>query len=369
MESAASTWPYVIGACLIGLGLIATGLIGLPVALPTLDFSLLSKTTGILPSAILRYFAAGLFLAILALSLCFWWSVKLITDDYADRVSEAKSKALPPAVLGSITLEEKVACAVEHYRNSGFAEASKFLGDEGREITLMRKFEHDRNQIWRAEGVLVYPEGTSTQFSVGVVYGEGAWIEGSTRKVQRRGMLRQVHIETVLKAQELRDLADTNDYLLTLGVASNSENEDSDKNWRLSLARAHNLGVAALRLGWKPADRIWPQTIGYSKTIAATAAVAQQQRPVILIGVVANRIVRISDVTVGAMKIVPIDRVNLAGYSVPIDEPREPRRISSRSLYLDEKDMNPQPSSYQVRSLAAISNEQTPATPESTQCQ
>ena len=357
MESTASAWPFVFGACIVGLGLIITGLIGLPIALPELNFGLLTKTSGVLPSDKLRWVAAGVLVAILVLSLSFWWTVKLITDDHAVRVAEAKGNALAPVVDGSPSVENKVMCSVRYYQNLGFVEKAKFESVDGGEVRLLSKFEQDQNQIWRAEGVLVYEEAESTRFSVGIVYGEGAWLQGDARKIERKGLRRKVNLETVLKAQELRELSDRNDYLLTLGLASNSENEDPEKNWRLSLARAHNLGVAALRLGWKSADRIWPQTIGHSKSFAQNELEGRQQRPVVMIGVIANRKVAVPDVTYGTMEIVPLNLVDLAGYSTSIREPREPRRVSAKSDYLDENDINPQPTKYEARTLSAILKE------------
>jgi len=233
MESYFSAWPFLVLACLIGLGLIATGLIGIPVALPQLDFSLLTKTIGILPSAKLRWLASGVLLAIILLTLLFWSLVKAITDDYLERVAEAKDGALAPITSDGVPNEDPVECAVRYYREErGFAKKTTFESTHGEDVVLMSKFEQDQNQIWRSEGVLVYPNAESIRFSVGVIYGEGAWVENSSRKIHRSGLRRRVNLETVLEATSIRELSDRNDYLLTLGLASNAEGEDALKNCR-----------------------------------------------------------------------------------------------------------------------------------------
>ncbi|MEM6900995.1 MAG: hypothetical protein AAF583_14655 [Pseudomonadota bacterium] len=356
MESTASAWPFIVFAGLIGLGVIVGGLFGPQSWWTELDFSLLTKTTGVLPSATLRWLAFGLVSLILVASVAFWIVVKQMTDDHKTRVINAKANALPTAMEPNNSPIAKLACAIEHFQNDGFTERTRFQSIEGEELILMSKFEKDKNQIWRAEGALLSKEANSTRFSVAVVYGDGVWVEGSSKKIRRRGLRRAVHIETVLNDSDLKELSDTNDYLLTIGLASNSEDEDNNQNWRLSLARSHNIGLAALRLGWKPSDRIWPQTIGYSKTLATNDDEERKQRPVILIGVIANRSVSVPDVTKGTMEIVPLDLVDLNDYNMSISEPREPRRISDAANYLDESDMKPKGKEYEVRVLSAVSS-------------
>lgn len=354
MESSATAWPWIIVAGGLGLAVIIGGLLGPPSFLPGLDFKLLTKTSGVLPSPKLRLLAFLILLGIVALTVLFWWTVKVMTDDHADRIATRKTTALPPIVATAKTPEEQLQCDIEYLKNKGFEEKARFESVKGGETILFSRFEQDANDIWRAEGALAAKDSEPTRFSVAVIYGEGSWVENSATKVRRRGLRRQVKLETVLKDPDFRELSDTNDYILTLGLASNSENEDDDHNWRLSLARAHNIGVAAMRLGWKSHDRIWPQTIGFSRTLAKTEADERKQRPVVLIGVIARRDVSVPDVTRGTMEIVPVNLAALDNYTTPISKPQEPRRLHDGSTYLEASDMNPTPKDYEVRTLKAV---------------
>jgi len=57
------------------------------------------------------------------------------------------------------------------------------------------------------------------------------------------------------------------------------------------------------------------------------------------------------------MEIVPVNLIDLKDYSTSIRTPREPRRISTQSEYLDESDINPQPTEYTIRTLEAVADE------------
>ncbi len=347
---------FVVLFCFIGLGAILGGLVGIPALADELNFKLLTKTTGVLPSAALRKAAVALVLIIIAASLIFWWVVKLLGDDYDARLDAEKEAALPKIETVPTEPTSKLECALEHYETLGFSKVEEYESETGGESVILSRYSGENSNSWFAEGVTIDHEGESTKFSVGVIFRDGAWAKGDAKLIHRKGLRRRVKLKTVLNSPEFKEISDKNDYVITLGLASRSEDETDEKNLRLAFARAHNLGVAVLKLGWKPESRIWPQTLGYATKITRTDAEALSQRPVILIGVIASRDIDIPDVTFGAMKIIPRDFADLSGYSMPIDKPREPRRITSSSDYLFAKDINLQPSDYKVRTLSAVSN-------------
>jgi hypothetical protein len=353
MESTAPASLFIALAFFAAVGAIFAGLVGPPIALPDFDVGLLTKTKGTLPSTGLRWIAATVLVSILLLTVAFWLLVKAITDDYAVRIAKEKAAALPPAAELALH-PDKIACATAYYESQKFSIRSEFENGAGEKIKLMSKLAQGDDNLWRAEGALIYPNADSIRFSVAVIFGDATWSKGSATRVQRKGLRRLVKLETVLRQRELQDLSDKNDYVLTLGLASNRDDEDSETNTKLSFARAHNLGLAALRLKWKTADRIWPQAIGYAIDSAKNEQEEFSQRPAVIIGVIADRKVAVPDVTYGVMQLVPLDVVKLNHYSMSIREPREPRRISDRSRYLNADDIKLQPQEYQTRVLTKV---------------
>jgi hypothetical protein len=122
-------------------------------------------------------------------------------------------------------------------------------------------------------------------------------------------------------------------------LASNEDDEQSDKNLKLAYARAHNLGLAIFKLGGQPVDRIWPNTLGYAVKEAKTEDEELKQRPVMLIGANARRPVVVPDVTFGAVKIAPQDRVIADEYLFAGDHPARSRPLNPNSDYLDYTDI------------------------------
>lgn len=253
---------------------------------------------------------------------------------------EQNTTTLAPAPEAWKTPAENVKCAVKHYKNQKYREFIEFVNLDGDSVKLGRKTVRDENGLFRAEGVLVYPDGESETFSVGIIYGEGAWAKRSTTKINRRHNKRNVSIETVLDHDDISDLATDNDYVIALGLASNEDGLEHDQNLKLAYARAHNLGLAVHKLGWQPTDRIWPNTIGYATKEATSPEDELAQRPVMLIGANARRPVNVSDVTYGAVQISPQDRVMAENYYFANNQPNPSRELTDFSDYLEIEDIN-----------------------------
>ena len=356
MESAGPAWFFIFLAGIVVIAGIAAALIAPTFVIPGTDLTLLFKTDGVLPSTKLRLLAACLTIAVFSLSAMFWLTVNVLTADYKSKLALGHATGLAPVLEDNKAGTDKLACAVQYYESQGFHFAEDFSSLAGEPVKLMTKFEQDNNNVWRAMGALIYPQGASTKFEVAVVHDDGAWKKGGAIKVHRDGLNSSLHIERLLKRHHLQELAAQHDYLLTLGLASNSDGEDLPENIKLAFARAHNLGVAARKLKWAAFDRIWPLSLGYAKAIAESEGEQKRQRPLILIGVIANRNVAVPDVTYAAMQTVPISLVNLDGYSNAIKEPRDSHAITDTSEYVTASEIFlVQKDSYVAKILPAVS--------------
>lgn len=253
--------------------------------------------------------------------------------------NEQTGATLAPPPVASKTPEQNVECAVRHYKNQKYRDFSEFVNLDGETVKLGRKTVRDEGGLFRAEGVLVYPDGESETFSVGIIYGDGAWSKKSATKINRRYNKRDVNIETVLDHDDIAELATENDYVIALGLASNEDDLEHDQNLKLAYARAHNLGLAVHRLGWQPTDRIWPNTLGYATKQATSDTEELAQRPVMLIGANARRPVNVSDVTYGAVQISPQDRVMAENYFFATNQPQPSRELTASSSYLEVEDI------------------------------
>ena len=231
--------------------------------------------------------------------------------------------------------EDNVSCALKHFRRQGYREFMAFENANGELVHLGQKLVRDSDNLFRAEGALVYPDGESSTFSVGLIYGQGAWTEDSAITINRFHSKRNVKIETVLGHDDIRELAEKNDYVIPIGLASNEDENEADKNLQLAFARAHNLGLAVYKLGWQPIDRIWPNTLGYALDEAKSDTEELKQRPVMLIGANARRPVNVPDVTFGAIKIAPQDRIIAEEYLYASDHPKRTRSLHPDSQYLE----------------------------------
>lgn len=252
--------------------------------------------------------------------------------------------------------EDNVTCAVKHFKRQRYGNFVSFENSQGDTVQMGHKIVRDSDNIFRAEGALIYPDGDSSTFSVGIVYGEGAWSEGTAKTINRRHSKRHVKIETVIGHDDIRELAVKNDYVIPIGLASNEDENESDKNLQLAYARAHNLGLATYRLGWLPADRIWPSTLGYALKEAKTSAEELRQRPVLLIGANARRPVKVSDVTYSAIQIAPQNRVIAKEYLFENDKPKRAGAIEPDDDYLEFTDIDlvPDKSKYVHQILPAV---------------
>ncbi|MAB09440.1 hypothetical protein [Hyphomonas sp.] len=351
----------VAGFAIALLGYAAAGLLGPPLVLPQLDFSLLTKSKGILPDLHLRGLAVTFFALTLLCAGAFWFFVFRMTTDYQDKIDTEKSAGVAPLPEPDATPVDKTNCAVSYWTDQKFKEKTRFIGLNGQELILMSKPAKSEPNLWTDEGAIVYPDGTSTRFTVGIMYGEDSWQLKSAKKIRRRRNERPVAIQTALNNTILKEIADRNDYVLVLGMASNGDNtEEPTFNLRLAHARAHNLGLTVLKLKWKEVDRIWPFTIGQSNSVVDSDELAALQRPAVLIGVIANRQVVAPDVTKATTELVTLPGLDFGDYSIPIERPLEPRRITLRSEYLDPGDINLISKPYEVRVLPAVRPEGLP---------
>ena len=179
MESSVTAWPWIILLGGVGVAIVLSAAIAPPSIFTDMNFGLLTKLNGEMPSSKLRVLAFAFLVGIGILTVSFWLTVRAMTVDYKNRIDEAKASALPPVSKATEDSRDQLTCDLEYYINQGFEEKTRFESEAGGELVLLSKFEQDQNQIWRSEGALVGDGVEPARFSVAVVYGEGIWVEDS----------------------------------------------------------------------------------------------------------------------------------------------------------------------------------------------
>lgn len=278
-------------------------------------------------------------IAFLSLFLCLASVYLCLRGDEED----ARQTLAPPPDT-SLSREDNVECAVTYYKKQKYSDFTEIQGEGNVQILLGSQASRDEDGLFRTEGVLIYPDGESETFSVGLIYGDGAWTEKSAKTLNRRHNKRNVKLETALDHQEIKSIATKNDYVIPIGLASNEISADTETeetiaeleaNLKLAFARGHNLGLAIYKLGWQPADRIWPNSLGYAFQTAKTDEAKLLQRPVLLIGANARRSVNVSDITHAAIKLAPQDKVIAEKYLYGETKPQKGPTILEDSEYLE----------------------------------
>lgn len=352
---ASSSVYFVIFLCVVALaGMVAALLI--PVGfLKSMNLPLLFGESAVVPSVAWRVLAFTSIVLVAAAACLFWWSLVQLAIDHDERVKKDRDdRARSPALLEPQPLDP-AQCATDYFSLLGFIEKTKFTGYDRSSLILMSRRSRSGATPSTEDGVIVYPDGSHTAFSVGVLFGENSWQQESAEKIHRQRSGRPVKIETALNSAILKELADRNDYIITVGLSSNSgEDDDPEFNTKLSHARAFNLAVAVMKSGWKEPDRIWPFALGYATKAAASNTLEPLQRPAVLIGVVANRNVVVPDVTVASFELISLEGARLGEYSFSIREPRSSGRIDSRSRYIDPSSLQLTPKAYEVPVLPSV---------------
>lgn len=298
-----------------------------------LDFKLLFRTEGTLPDWKLRAAALVVLTLIIVLSGLFWFIVHKITVDVRARIP-----LMPLAPVERVDTLPKTPLekAIEYYtdpsQDLGFGNLTTFEGEDGRKVTMLSKDAQDSAGLWFVDAVLIYETGDSVRFRPALLYGDEAWKYQSWTHIKRRGLTREVKIETALKRHgALRDQAARYDHLITLGLSSRQrEDYDEDYNYALAWARGQNLAVALHTLKWKPVDRIWPLHLGYATKMSESP---QQQRPAVIIGVRASQDIIGADVLVGTHRLIKVEGVRLNEYSIPLTSIWQPKPINPELGY------------------------------------
>lgn len=293
---------------------------------------LVQSEDGFRPKPTQSLFALGLWLSITCLVGLFWLNIRTVTDDHK---LFAKSALSPPVLDRSLEADPKQA-VLAAYKLIKFEEVLRVPGDDGNELVVVAKSEprQDQDLFWRRDGAIVYPDGTSTNFSLAVLASDDSWKFDDEILVQRKRMGRSISIDAALKRADVREVIELNDYVLTVGLASFSNKSAPDLNERKAHARAYNIGLAINKLKLKAADRIACYSLGYA-TKAATPSLEPRQRSVVIVGVNASRDVIVSDILDVSSRLINIEGVDLRSYSKPPSQPvRLRRQIKPESDYL-----------------------------------
>jgi len=280
------------------------------------QIALFANKEGFETSRLQNVLAVGLFIVWIAISGLLVFTLENVKSDYDAFISKKKEETSPPVVEdGPDTPQQKMQAA---YHARGFTLVGRLedAADAPQLWTGARAA--DAAGIFRKPGVLIYPDGSATQFSIAVLYGHDAWAIGDWVNVDRSSGGRPVKIATTVKRQLVRELLQTSDYLLSVGLASSAPTRDDERNENLAHARAWNAGVAVLRLKLMQADRIVGISLGYARALPQSPAFESRQRAVLLVGVNAQREVNILDVIEGTSRLTTIDGVDLTNYSTRV---------------------------------------------------
>lgn len=230
--------------------------------------------------------------------------------------------------------------AVESYEGRGFVFHSR-LGEvaSSAQVWVKSERELDAQNVYRQSGALIYPDGSATQFSIAVLYRDDVWNLGDEINVRRRQVGRPVTIRTALNRQLIRELIQSNDYVLGVGLASSSPTRAEERNENLAHARAFNIGYAIQRLDLQTADRIYGLSLGYAMSPPPIAEQEPIQRAVVIIGVNASRDVLVADVVAASARVIALDGLDLSQYSRAGDRAVRFRWQQGASAYIRAADV------------------------------
>jgi hypothetical protein len=298
---------------------------------------------GFKPSGYQYWMFGGLFLAIWVLvSLCAS-TLNTVKQDYRSFLDNKHKENSPPAVSDTETSLSPRDLLRAYYESLGYKFDSELSRDEVEDIHQPKDWpievwkgnpEQDVHNMYRRPGVVIYGDGTATQFSVAVLYAEDVWLLGSEEKVQRRGTRRSAKIATAIKRPTLQEMAKTSDYVVGVGLASWKPTRSELKNDLLAHARAFNIAVALLKQKYVQPDRISAVSFGHALNPPSNPVFEPNQRSVIVIGINASRDVIVSDVLLAAVRTVDVQGLNLNEYSHPPAAPLEIRSIEGEEDYI-----------------------------------
>lgn len=278
------------------------------------EVGLLFNNEGFRPSLAQVSTFLGLFVV---LCLAMWGvacTLEWVKRDYEAHLALLKQDGSPP-VLGEPD-SDPYAATVAAYNARGFVFHSKLDDvEDAAEVWSSSAVIQDQNDMHRRAGVIIYPDGTATQFSVAVLYGADVWQLGNETRVRRNQLGRPVSVQTAIDRPLVRELIQSNDYVLGVGLASSIATRREERNERLAHARAFNIGYAVLRLGLKSADRVYSVSLGYSTRPPVLPDLEPRQRAVVIVGVNASRDVVVEDVVSAAARLIALEGVNLGHYS------------------------------------------------------
>lgn len=300
------------------------------------EIELFINTEGFKPTALQYALAIGISLIILTSLILFALTMESVKRDHAAYELQNKKEASPPETISESDYVSPMQAMIGCYAARGYYRV-EFIEDNEAEqsIELWTTDEDIEDELnwYRRPGVLIYEDGTATQFSVAVLHDGDSWAFGDAQKVNRQMTGRLVKIRTAINRPLLKELIAVNDYVLGLGLASHRTESDPAENENLAHARGYNIGYAIYDLGLKAPDRIFGFSIGYATAPPAKPELEPRQRSVVVLGVNASRDVVVGDVLKGAASIVKLDGVALDQYSIPIDNPVQSPRVDVVGRY------------------------------------
>lgn len=255
-------------------------------------------------------------------------SIEINTRDVADEAADHSSSG--PGIIVATELEDPdpFSLATAYYEALGYHRVDQFEGTEGQAVELFELGapKSDRSS-WRHKGAIVYQNGQSASFFVNILHSDGSWKFGSEQYIKRLHYMRPVKIVTAIDREIIKFMVDKSDYLLAIGLASNSDaSSTSQGNTKLAIARGYNLAYAALELDWKEPNRLRAYWLGGAKNPPEDEKLEPLQRSAILVGVSAPQDVIVGDVLTAAMQIIDVPGVDLNGYRHPPSKPKRVKR-------------------------------------------
>lgn len=268
------------------------------------EFGLLLNAEGFRPSTLRVATIGGLFLAL-------WLAVFFIANSF-----EAVKRDHDNYLAGLRANSSPVERAAEAYEARGYRFHST-LGEDASSAQVWAKTERelDSENLYRQSGALIYPDGSAAQFSIAVLYRDDVWNLGDEINVRRRQIGRPVTIRTAINRPLIRELVQSNDYVLGVGLASSSPARAEERNEKLAHARAFNIGYAVQLLNLQDARRVFGVSLGYATQSPPIADQEAMQRAVVIIGINASSDVRVADVVAAAARLIMLDGLDLNQYS------------------------------------------------------
>ncbi len=171
------------------------------------------------------------------------------------------------------------------------------------------------DDFWVRSGRIDYEDGSSTDFSVGVLFDSRSWKTGDSRRLESVRGSEGVALENAIRTTKISDLVQGHLWTICLGLASAETSDKPESNEHLSDDRSYHLCKALVNLGYVRPDKVKGLGLGVAQSSSTSSVALSRQRTAIIIGVTPLQKLHAHDISVAATRLVTVNGVLLDRYS------------------------------------------------------